>query len=160
MIVEIGANSTDISVVRESIPVLNRSLEICGSTITKVLMEKMSLTFAQAEQFKMDLSLSEKTGELPAIITKTIAPIVSEIKYMLDFYNMSNASQIEKIVLSGGSSLLANLTNYLSGKLNIQVIIGDPFNRITYSNELKPIIREVGPSLAVAVGLALRDIEN
>ena len=160
MIVEIGANSTDISVVRESIPVLNRSLEICGGTITKTLMEKLSLTLSQAEQFKMDLSLSDKVTELPPIIAKTIAPIVSGIKYMLDFYNMSNASKVEKIILSGGSSLLPNLATYLSDKLNIQVIIGDPFNRITYSEELKPVIREAGPSLAVAVGLALRDIEN
>jgi type IV pilus assembly protein PilM len=161
MIVEIGANSTDISVVRESIPVLNRSLEICGTTITNALMEKLSITFAQAEQFKIDLSLSEKSSEaLPVAITKTINPIISEIKYMLDFYNMANPVQIEKIILSGGSSLLANLTSYLSEKLNIQVIIGDPFSRVIYSEELKPIIREVGPRLAVAVGLALRDIEN
>ena len=161
MIVEIGANSTDISVVRESIPVLNRSLEICGTTITEALVEKMGLTFAQAEQFKIDLSLSENgNSELPAVVIKTIAPIVSEIKYMLDFYNMSNQGQVEKIVLSGGSSLLLSLSKYLSDKLNLQVIIGDPFNRILYADELKPIVREVGPRLAVAVGLALRDIEN
>jgi len=160
MIVEIGANSTDISVVHESIPVLNRSLEICGTTITTALSEKLGLTFAQAEQFKIDLSLSENNSELPAIVIKTITPIISEIKYMLDFYNMSNISPIEKIVLSGGSSLLLSLSAYLSEKLNMQVIIGDPFNRIVYSDELKPIIREVGPRLAVAVGLALRDIEN
>lgn len=159
MIVEIGANSTDISIIRESIPVLNRSLEVCGTTITQALMEKLSLTFAQAEQFKIDLALSE-SSELPAVITKTIAPIVSEIKYMLDFYNMSNTTPIEKIILSGGSSALHSLIPYLSDKLNIQVIIGDPFNRVTYAEELKPIIREVGPRLAVAVGLALRDIEN
>lgn len=160
MIVEIGANSTDISVVRESIPVLNRSLEICGTTITKTLMEKLSLTFNQAEQFKIDLSLAEKNNELSAVVIKTISPIISEIKYMLDFYNMSNTSPVEKIILSGGSSLLSNLTVYLSEKLNIQVIIGDPFSRVVYSEELKPIIHQVGPSLAVAVGLALRDIEN
>lgn len=161
MIVEIGANSTDISVVKESIPVLNRSLEICGTTITKALMEKLGLTFVQAEQFKMDLSLSDKSsGEMPEIISKTISPIVNEIKYMLDFYNMSNNSKIEKIILSGGSSFLFGLSKYLSDKLNIQVIIGDPFSRVLYPDELKPIIREVGPRLAVAVGLALRDIEN
>ena len=159
MIVEIGANSTDISIVCESIPVLNRSLEICGTTITQALMEKLELTFAQAEQFKIDLSLSDR-NELPAVIIKTIAPIVSEIKYMLDFYNMSNPNQVEKIVLSGGSSLLSSLVGYLSDKLNIQVIIGDPFSRVIYPDELKPIIREVGPRLAVAVGLALRDIES
>lgn len=161
MIVEIGANSTDISVVRESIPVLNRSLEICGTTITKALMEKLGLTFMQAEQFKIDLSLSEKaSGDMPEVISKAITPIVNEIKYMLDFYNMSNNVKIEKIILSGGSSFLFGLSKYLSDKLNIQVIIGDPFSRVLYPDELKPIIHEVGPRLAVAVGLALRDIEN
>jgi type IV pilus assembly protein PilM len=161
MIVEIGANSTDISVVKESIPVLNRSLEICGTTITQALMERLGLTFMQAEQFKMDLSLSDKaSGEMPEVISKTISPIINEIKYMLDFYNMSNNSRIEKIILSGGSSFLFGLSKYLSDKLNIQVIIGDPFSRVLYPDELRPIIREVGPRLAVAVGLALRDIEN
>jgi type IV pilus assembly protein PilM len=160
MIVEVGANSTDISIVRESIPVLNRSLEICGNTITKVLMEKMGLSFMQAEQFKIDLSISTGSNSLPPIIIKTIAPIISEIKYMLDFYNMSNQGQVEKIILSGGSSLLLGLSKYLSDELNLQVIIGDPFNRISYPEELRPIINEVGPRLAVAVGLALRDIEN
>lgn len=161
MIVEIGANSTDISVVRESIPVLNRSLEICGSTITKDLSESLGLTFAQAEQFKNDLSASKNTkGELPKQIIKTITPIINEIKYMLEFYNNSNRVPVEKIILSGGSSLLFGLPEYLSQKLNIQVIIGDSFSRIMYPEELKPVIHEVGPRLAVAVGLALRDIEN
>jgi len=70
MIVEIGANSTDLSVVHESIPVLNRSLEICGSTVTAVLAEKLGLSFNQAEQFKFDLgaSLSDVSQEeLPAL---------------------------------------------------------------------------------------------
>lgn len=161
MIVEIGANSTDISIIKESIPVLNRSLEICGNTITSDLAKAMGLDFAQAEQFKIDLSVSEKgSGELLPIIAKTIAPIISEIEYMLDFFNMSNSGKVEKIVLSGGGSMITGLTEYLSDKLNLQVIVGDPFNRIVYSDELRPVINEVGPKLAVAVGLALRDIEN
>lgn len=161
MIVEIGANSTDISVVRESIPVLNRSLEICGTTITNDLATSLGITFAQAEQFKNDLSSSSKTkGDIPKQIIKTITPIVNEIKYMLEFYNNSNKVAVEKIILSGGSSLLFGLSKYLSEKLNIQVIIGDPFSRVLYPEELKPIILEAGPKLAVAVGLALRDIDN
>ncbi|MFZ2310029.1 MAG: type IV pilus assembly protein PilM [Patescibacteria group bacterium] len=161
MIVEIGANSTDISIIKESIPVLNRSLEICGNTITKDLATAMGLDAVQAEQFKIDLSISEKgNGELLPIIVKTIAPIVSEIEYMLDFFNMSNQGKVEKIILSGGGSMLTGLPEYLSDKLNLQVIVGDPFSRVVYAEELRPVINEVGPKLAVAVGLALRDIEN
>jgi len=162
MIVEIGANSTDLSVVHESIPVLNRSLEICGSTVTAVLAEKLGLSFNQAEQFKFDLgaSLSDVSQEeLPQLIIKTLAPVIHEIEYMREFYqNNAGGQKIEKIILSGGGALLMNLADYLSRRLNLQVIIGNPFSRIIYPSEIEPIIAEVGPKLAVAAGLALREI--
>lgn len=162
MVVEIGANSTDLSVVHESIPVLNRSLEICGSTVTSALAEKLGLSFAQAEQFKVDLgaSLSEGTKEeLPQLIIKTLAPVIHEIEYMREFYQGNpNSRKIEKIILSGGGALLMNFADYLSRHLDLQVIIGNPFSRIDYPKEMESIIAEVGPKLAVAAGLALREI--
>lgn len=162
MMVEIGANSTDLTVVQESIPVLNRSLEICGSTLTASLADKLGLSLAQAEQFKFDLSVSlseNSKEEMPQLIIKTLAPVIHEIEYMREFFqNNSGGKKIEKIILSGGGSLLINLTDYLAHRLNLPVIIGDPFNRINYPTEMKSIIAEVGPKLAVAAGLALREI--
>jgi type IV pilus assembly protein PilM len=162
MIVEIGANSTDIFIVRESIPVLNRSLSVCASTITNALAEKLGMTFVQAEQFKLDLSFSLKENEadeLPRLVAKTIEPIVTEIQYLLDFFHSQNGSNIEKIVLSGGGSMLLNLADYFSKRLNIKVIVGDAWNRISYPEELRPILSEIGAKLSVAVGLAMREIQ-
>ena len=162
MIVEIGANSTDLSVIKNSIPVLNRSLAVCGSTLTKALADKLGFSYAQAEQFKLDLSVSlqqNSSEELPKLLMKNLEPIVTEIQYMLDFFRSQNKGQIEKIVLSGGGSLLLNLADYLSQRLNIQVIVGDPWNRVRYSEDLKPVLDEVGPSLAVAIGLAMREMD-
>jgi len=162
MIVEIGANSTDLSVVQDSIPVLNRSLEVCGSTVTQALADKLGLSFIQAEQFKLDLSASLSDGsqdELPQLIIKTLGPVIHEIEYMREFFEKNGtANKIEKIVLSGGGALLLNLADYLSKHLNLQVIIGDPFSRVAYPMEMQPIINEVGSKLAVAAGLALREI--
>lgn len=162
MIVEIGANSSDLSIVKESIPILNRSLEVSGSTITDLLAKKLGVSHAQAEQFKFDFSMAlsdDSREELPQLILKAFQPIINEMEYMLDFFQSQNHGQVEKIILSGGGSLLLNLSGYLSKKLNLNVIIGDPWNRVSYPAELKPIISEVGPKLAVAIGLALREIE-
>jgi len=162
MIVEIGANSTDLSIIKESIPVLNRSLAVCSSTITKALSEKMGFDFAQAEQFKIDLGASLRDEEnkeaMPKLIAEVIEPILTEIKYMLEFFNSQNGQVVEKIILSGGGALLLNLPEYLSEKLNMKVIIGDPWSRIRYPEELRPVLAEVGPRLAVAIGLAMREI--
>jgi type IV pilus assembly protein PilM len=161
MIVEIGANSTDLSIIKESIPVLNRSLAVCAATVTKALAEKLGFSYAQAEQFKLDLSLSlsaDSHEELPQLIAKTIEPIVTEMQYMLDFFHSQNSGKVEKVVLSGGGAMLLNLADYLSGRLNLKVIVGDPWNRVHYPAELKPVLSEVGPRLAVAIGLAMREI--
>jgi type IV pilus assembly protein PilM len=161
MIVEIGANSTDLSIVKESIPVLNRSLAVCAATVTRALADKLGFTYAQAEQFKFDLSVSlsaDARAELPQLITQTLEPIVTEMQYMLDFFHSQNSGGVEKVVLSGGGALLLNLADYLSGRLNLKVIVGDPWNRVHYPAELKPVLSEAGPRLAVAIGLAMREI--
>lgn len=162
MIVEIGANSTDLSIVKESIPVLNRSLAVCGSTVTKAISDKLGLTFAQAEQFKFDLSVTlnmDSREELPSLVIQTLEPIVTEIQYMLDFFKSQNNGEVEKIILSGGGALLLNLSDYLAKRLSLRVLVGDPWNRIHCPAELKPVLDEVGPRLAVAIGLAMREIE-
>jgi len=162
MITEIGANSTDIFIVKESIPVLNRSLSVCASTITTALAEKLGMTYAQAEQFKFDLSVAlgeNEKEELPRLIAQVIEPIVTEIQYMLDFFRSQNGGEVEKIILSGGGSMLLNLADYLSKRLNIKVIVGDSWNRISYPEELRPVLSEVGAKLSVAIGLAMREIQ-
>ena len=162
MLVEIGANSTDLSIVRESIPVLNRSLTVCASTITKALADSLGMSYAQAEQFKLDLSFSlgsENREEcLPQLVTKALEPIVTEMQYLMDFYNSQKNDNLEKIVLSGGGSLFLNLADYFSKRLDKKVIVGDPWNRVEYPREIKPVLDEVGPKLAVAIGLAMREI--
>ncbi len=161
LIVEIGANSTDLTVVKNSIPVLNRSLEVCGTSVTKAISEKLEIDFLEAEQFKMDLqaTLSDKTQEeLPQLIIETMLPIIQEIEYMKDFFESRKGEKIEKIILSGSGSLLLNFDQYLSNRLDIQVFIGDPFSRLYYPKEIKELLNQLGPKLAVATGLAMRNI--
>ncbi len=161
MIVEIGANSTDLFIVKESIPVLNRSLEVCSSTITQALAKQLGLSYLEAEQFKLDLSFTLKDSsqdKLAKLIIQTIAPIVQEIEYMKDFFENNNQQKIDKIILSGGGSLMLNLPQYLIERLNMQVIVGDPFSRLYYPQEIASLVNMVSPKLAVAVGLAMRSI--
>jgi type IV pilus assembly protein PilM len=161
MIIEMGANSTDFSIIKDSIPFLNRSINISGRTMTSKIAKAMDIDIDQAEQFKSDLSLSGMNvdGKPPKSIVDAVDPIVNEIKYMIDLFYNNNGEKIEKIILSGGGSLLFNFSSYLESKMNIKTIVGDPWFRVSCPEELRPVLNEVGPKLAVAVGLALRDID-
>jgi type IV pilus assembly protein PilM len=90
--------------------------------------------------------------------------VLHEIRYLFQLYRsqIANAagrpSSIEKIVLAGGSAYVPGLAQYLAEQLNVPVHLGDPWARIVYPEDLSPIVAEIGPAMAVAVGLAMRQI--
>ena len=162
MVVEIGAGTTDVSIVDNKIPILNRSIDVGGMTITKAIGNFSKINFEKAEQFKYDLgvhAIDSPTEDIPKVITDSISPIINEIKYAINLFQSKNNKKTEKIILSGGSALLPGLVEYLSKILNINVIIGDPWVRVSYPVDLKPLLHEIGPRMSVAIGLAMREIE-
>lgn len=161
VVIDIGAIACDISIISEGIPILNRSVDIGGNTITKAIANSLNVDLERAEQFKRDFGISSASstqGQIPRTIEFIISSIINEIKYVLSLYQNQGEKEIEKIVLAGGSSFLPNITNYLERTLNLKVFIGDPWSRVIYPVDLKPILQELGPRFAVAIGLAMREI--
>jgi len=52
------------------------------------------------------------------------------------------------------------LPAHLSDLFNTNTIVGDPWFRVAYPFELKPILDKIGPRLAVAIGLAMREFDR
>ncbi|MBU4455424.1 pilus assembly protein PilM, partial [Patescibacteria group bacterium] len=116
----------------------------------------------RAEQFKYDLGISSLESQedvIPKTIIETISIVINEIKYVLNLFQSKNNKSVEKIILSGGSALLINFANYLSKILDINVIIGNLWDSISYPVDLKLVLDEIGPRMSTAVGLAMRQIE-
>lgn len=160
-VVDLGAVNTDIAIVENTLPMFSRSLDTGGIMITKAISESLQVGFRRAEQFKFDLNMSANTSgqELPKIVTETFSPIINEIKYSLNLYQQENDKKIDKVILAGGGANLAHSSDYLSKILNLNVIIGDPWARVVYPLDLKPVLDEIGSRMAIAVGLALREVD-
>lgn len=168
MIIDIGLMSSSVSIVQNGFPIINRSLEVGGRNITEAISKNLNVNIDRGEQFKYDVGINYINQGGNAVfqsIEKVVAPIVNEIKYTIDFFkNQINSEQsmgnnIEKIILTGGSSQLSYLPEYLSNVLNKKVYIGDPWARVIYPQDLKMIFEDIGSRLSVAVGLAMREIE-
>ncbi len=162
MIVDLGAVTTDISVVEQGIPVLNRSIDVGGLTLTKAIAQSLNIDVKRAEQFKRDIGLNvvatSGSGNIPHTIEGTISPVINEIKYTFNLYQGQSAKGIEKIIITGGSAFLPHLTEYLEKIFQLRVYVGDPWARISYPLEMKPVLDEVGPQFAGAIGLAMREL--
>ncbi len=170
MIVDMGDKVTNISIVRNGVAVVNRSVELGGRNITGEISRNLNVSPERADQFKRDIGINAEGQSESSVfksIESTITPIVEEVQYTIDFFKehcvatlgIEGCSFIEKIILTGGSSLLNFFPEYLSGKLNKKAYIGDPFARVIYPDELRPIFEEVGPRLSVAAGLAMREMD-
>ena len=172
MLIDMGALVSDIIVMEKGLPVLSRSVDVGGNTITQAIMRILNIDINRAEQFKRDFgaplnvmigaenasSNANAIGGVPRAISSVLDSLMHEIRYSLNLYQNQTKKHVEKVVLSGGSAFLPNFTDYLSGALSLPVYIGNPWDRVSYPSELKSILGSLAPSFAVPVGLAMREI--
>ncbi|OGF21292.1 hypothetical protein A2316_02085 [Candidatus Falkowbacteria bacterium RIFOXYB2_FULL_38_15] len=163
VIINMGAMSTAISIIENGVPFLSRSLNIGGLTITNELSASLGMDFSEAEQLKYDVGMStESGGNMSKIVEKAFAMLLNEIKYCVNVYQTQGnggVKRVEKIILTGGGSTMPNFVDYLGQALNMRAHIGNPWARVIYPESLKPILDQIGPRFAVAIGLATREIE-
>jgi type IV pilus assembly protein PilM len=167
VIIDIGAANTDIMVVDNGLPVMQRSVDVGGYNLSVALSEAMGITLDQAEQFKRDLGNYDGPIDVenivPPIIERILQPIVNEVKFLLQFFHEQSGNEqkrIDRIILSGGTAKIMNIDEYFTNIFNIRAFPGDPFARVIYADDLRPLLDNIGSRLAVAVGLAMREIDK
>lgn len=162
MLVDIGAENTDLLIVDKGIPMTNRSLQIGGINIDQILMEKLALDKNQAQQIKKDLSSEFSKDLAPELFLSILEPLSKEIQYNFDLYFRQSGNEVkkpEKIILTGGSAFFPPIENYLKSEFPLKVFVGDPWARVIYQDGLKPVLDTIGPRMAVAIGLALKNFK-
>ncbi len=163
MLVDMGLAQTHITVIDKAIPYLTRNMNGGGAAVTNALATSTGVSFADAERMKRDLGLQGDAKEPPKVIKDALQNVVHELRYALELYaqqTFHDNSTVEKIVLTGGSAHLPGLDPYLTAQLNVNVYVGDPWARIAAPPALRPVLEEVGPRFAVALGLAMRMNES
>jgi type IV pilus assembly protein PilM len=166
MIIDIGSLRTNILVVEKGIPFVIRSIATGGNAITQMIAKTLGIPLDQAETMKRDIKAMQgftPTGDLKQILGILVKPILEEIRYSFNMYqsqeNGNVQKRIEKIILTGGSSLLPRLPEFLTQELNVNTYLGDPWARIVYPVDLRPVLDELGPRFAVCIGCAMRETE-
>ncbi len=159
-LVNIGASTTNISVLKGGSPLFWRDIQAGGNNYTDTLQREMNLTFVQAEAIKKGEAVEGVRPEQAAPILNAVTEeFGAELKKTLDFFRVTTSeSVIHKIVLSGGGSQVPNLDRYISQFFGVPVEIMNPFQNITVEEREIPMdsVNRLAPHFAVAVGLALR----
>jgi type IV pilus assembly protein PilM len=161
-LVNIGASVTNVNVISHGNSQFWRDITFGGNQYTDAIQRELSLSFEQAEELKRGHTVGEHTiQQVIPILNSVSEDFAGELRKTLDFFTAtSGADRVDEIVLAGGGSGVLNLDAILRDKFGIPVTILDPFRRIQVDESAfnPEELAEIAPSMAVAVGLAMRKL--
>ena len=161
-VIDLGARSTTCNILENGTLKLSHSFNISGNELTEILSRSLGVDYEKAEDLKKNLGLVGQEGDGQSI-RETLLPLIdsvsTEIKKIFQNYSQRESKEIEEIILAGGATLLPGLKEYFSEELNKKVELANPFSQIEFPPLLEEILKQMGPSYAIAVGLAMRGLE-
>ncbi len=159
-IIDMGASSTRVVIVDYGIARVVHTINKGAQDITLALANSLNIDFTKAEEIKRKVGAVGKVpgGDLLNIINPTIDYIMFEASRIILNYQKKYSRSISKAIMVGGGALLRGLPDIASKSLEIEVKLGDPFKKLEAPAFLEPVLQEAGPSFAVAIGVALRDL--
>lgn len=158
MILDVGAASTKAYVIEHGVVALSHTISIGSQDITRAISVSGNLSIARAEALKKEEGLSGATtlGSSELVFSR----IFSEVRRVLIQYETAHKKTITSIVLTGGGGVTKELGSYAKNIFSIDVRVADPFAKTSAPAFMRSVLEEIGPEFAVAVGLALRKLDE
>ena len=76
------------------------------------------------------------------------------------YYSSSQDTQVDEIILAGGSSSIEDIDNYIQEQIGTPTSIAQPFNMVDLAKGVdRERLVQDGPAMMIACGLALRGVE-
>lgn len=160
VMLDFGANSTDMSILSEGYLVFSQSIAIGSDALTQAIMNKFGFQYQRAEEFKRNYGVAEGVleGKIYNVLSPIIESIMVEVRRGVEFYKSRTLSIAPSdYLLSGDGALLPGLAEYVSKSLGVQASIANPWRNISVDDKFKDIVEKSGPSYSIAIGLALKD---
>lgn len=156
LVISIGAQTTDLAILRTGILSLTRSMPAGGDALTRAIAQGLEFTPTQAEEYKRTYGLQadKLDGKIVTASKPIMDTIVSEIRRALAFYQEKYKDPVQSVVLSGGTARIPGMVTYLAQSLGLEVQLANPWAGIARDARFNVLTTE-GPNFCVAVGLAL-----
>ncbi|MCD7101130.1 pilus assembly protein PilM [Pseudoclavibacter sp. 13-3] len=157
LIIDFGADTTQIAAVDQGAPAYVRIIPAGGQSITQAVAEVHNSDFDDAEELKMSTGYrgdAAETDEEQAIVTAADRIIDSVQDTVAYFRNTDRLHDIGQVIVTGGGSLLVGLLTELSRRLDLSLTPANPLAGVAVSGDLQRYAADRLATSAVAIGLA------
>ncbi len=153
-LLDIGESVSSLSIYQNNKPWFTRDIFLGGRDFSKRISNVLGVDFEEAEKLKRDPK--EKKNEVISACEAAVLNIVQELKLSFDYFATEKDSEIKKMFITGGASMLENLDKTLEKNLEISVETLNPFpSFIVEKNISEEQLNQMSSKLVVALGLAL-----
>jgi type IV pilus assembly protein PilM len=163
VLLNVGASATNINILSGEQSVFTRDVSIGGNAYTEALQRELGLPYDMADQLKRGEAVDGVSFEDARPVLRAVTEnVMLEIQKTFDFFKATASSDhITRIVVSGGASQAEGFTEILGERFGAPVELFDPFKRVAFDGKkLAGDPAAIGPTAAVAVGLALRRVAD
>jgi type IV pilus assembly protein PilM len=161
-IVNVGASITNINILKDNVSGFTRDIFKGGNQITEDIQRQLHVDYDEAEKIKVGSKVDVTARSIVQNLLKTASESLAvEIRNSLDFFQSTTTyEKISKLYLSGGGSKIKDFDILLQQEIGIPVEIVHPFTKIEYNEKNFDVeyLREIGPTIAVGIGLASRRV--
>lgn len=167
LVLDIGAEWTDLSVVAGGRLVTTRSVRLGGRDLTAAFASDFSVDQDEAERLKrsrgvgLDTATSAREEECESLVAQWIAKMAEEIRRTAISVSSADAGhRPRRVVLFGGLAAVPGLADALARRSGLPVEIGDPWQGMRIGEVASHTRRELPAAFAVATGLAMSGLER
>jgi len=162
LVLDIGASATKVYVVEHGVVAFSHNIPEGGQDVTRTIAAAQSITIGKAEILKKEhgFGSQEENSYEKSTIELVFSRIFDEARRAIMQYETANDKKISGLVLTGGGGVTKELAAYAKTFFSVDVKIADPFSKTEAPAFMRPVLEAIGPEFAVAVGLALRKLEE
>jgi len=153
LIVDLGASIMNMAIVKGEDIELTREIMLGGSYLTEQIQKALKISYEEAEEKKI-----KADPEVTYLFEDFIFNVSTEINKTINFYLSTKPNQrINKIYLTGGTSLLEGIKDKIYNDTNIDIEVIDPFLLVGGEGVVKQnLYKELKDVCSVALHLSTR----
>ena len=162
LIIDFGASKTKLTIVEYGIARYSHVINRGSHDISNTLCKSLNVTFGKAEEMKREFGMygSPTDKNISEIIKLSVDYVLSETNNVVLNYERKYNKVISKVILSGGGSMLKGFPEAAKDAFRAEVVLANPFSKVEAPAFLAPVLESVGPEFAVALGLAIRKLQQ
>lgn len=155
-VLDIGASASKVTVVDNGVMRDAHTIVRGGQDVTLALSSSLGISVIEAEEKKRGDVLQDGAKTTSVVLAR----VLSEARDVFKRYESRAGRAIQSVFLSGGGALLSGLSVEAEKAFGVSIAIVDPMARLAAPAFLSPILARAGPEFAVAIGVALRRLEE